>query len=382
MTDIEQFRIDIPQSELDDLADRLARTRWPSALPGAEWSRGVPVAYLKDLAEYWRDGYDWRAWEKQLNEFPQYTTEIDGQRVHFLHVRSPEPDAIPLIMTHSWPNSIAEFLHVLGPLTDPRAHGLDPSRAFHVVAPSLPGFGFSSFPEPADERPWDIARVARTWAELMSRLGYERYGAHGNDAGALVTPCLAVHASEHVIGSHITSGLGVPMGDPADFEGLTERDQADLAGLMERFAGGSGYAPYLTNRPQTLSFGFLDSPVAQLAYLVERFKEFDGWPEGVAPAEPIDRDLVLTNATLYWLTGTGGTSLWPYYEGAAAMPIDQTVVPTGVSHGGPSALRKVASRKNDVVRWADHESPSHMVAMAVPDDVVTELRKFFGNLAK
>ncbi len=382
MTEIKQFRIDIPQADLDDLNDRLARTRWPKALPGAEWSRGVPVGYLKNLAEYWRDGYDWRALEKRLNEFPQYTTEIDGQRIHFLHVRSPEPDAIPLIMTHSWPNSVAEFVNVIGPLTDPRAHGLDPSRAFHVVAPSLPGFGFSTFPEPADERPWDIARVARTWAELMSRLGYERYGAHGNDAGALVTPQLAVHAPEHVIGAHITAGLGIPMGDPADFEGLTEQEQADIGELAAKFAGSSQYGPYLANRPQTLSFGFADSPVAQLGYLLERIKEFDGWPSGGEPAEPIDRDLLLTNAMLYWLTGTGGSSSWTYYEGAAGMPIDQTVVPTGVSHGGSSALRKIASRKNDIVRWGERESPSHMVAMAVPDELVAEIGAFFAELGK
>ncbi|WP_279581982.1 epoxide hydrolase family protein [Fodinicola feengrottensis] len=280
--EIRSFRIEIAQARIDDLRQRLARTRWPAALPGARWSAGVPVDYLRELADYWRDAYDWREWEAKLNEFPQFTTEIDGQRVHFLHVRSQEPDALPLILTHSWPNTVAEFLDIIGPLTNPRAHGLDPAQAYHVVAPSLPGFAFSPFPAPADQRPWSIARVAQTWAELMSRLGYQRYGAHGNDAGALVTPQLAVIDAEHVVGSHITAGLGVPTGDPAEFAGLTAEETASLAEMAKHFTGGSGYGPYLTNRPQTLSYGFTDSPVAQLAFLVERFKEFDGWPTGGA----------------------------------------------------------------------------------------------------
>jgi pimeloyl-ACP methyl ester carboxylesterase len=376
---IESFRITIPQADLDDLKDRLTRTRWPRQLPGGGWRRGVPVGYLRELAAYWADGFDWRAQEAKLNAFPQFTTDIDGQRVHFLHVRSPEPGALPLIVTHSWPNTVAEFLNVIGPLTDPRAHGLDPATAFHVVAPSLPGFGFSPFPEPADERPWSVVRVARTWAELMGRLGYERYGAHGNDAGALVTPQLAAIDGDHVIGSHITAGLGIPTGDPAELDGATGAELAELADLTQRFAGGSGYGPYLAKRPQTLSFGFADSPVAQLAYLVERFKEFDGWPDEEA-AEPIDRDLLLTNASLYWLTATGGSSSWPYYEGAAGMPINQTAVPSGVSHGGSPLLRRIAERGNRVVHWAGEHGDSHMVAMNSPEPLVRSIRTFFGTL--
>ncbi|MFI7124331.1 epoxide hydrolase family protein [Nonomuraea sp. NPDC050153] len=373
MEEITAFRIDIPQEDLDDLRARLRRTRWARRLPGG-WNRGVPVAYLKELAEYWADGFDWRAQEARLNAFPQFTTDIDGQAIHFLHVRSPEPRALPLVITHSWPSSVAEFIDVIGPLTDPRAHGLDPDIAFHVVAPSLPGFAFSPFPEPADERPWSIERVARTWAELMRRLGYERYGAHGNDAGALVTPQLAALDGEHVVGSLITAGLGIPTGDPAQLEGLGEKETAELEELTSWMSGGSGYGPYLAARPQTLAHGFADSPVAQLAYLVERFKEFDGWGSG---AEPIDRDLVLTNAALYWLTDTGGSSSWTYYEGAAGLPINQSAVPTGVTHGGPALLRRIAERDNDIVYWGDAQSPSHMVAMAVPDSLVAGIRAFF-----
>lgn len=368
VTDVQPYRIHIPQAELDDLRDRLARTRWPSRLPGAEWSRGVPVSYLKELVKYWADGFDWRAQEAKLNAFPQFTTVIDGQSVHFFHVRSADPGALPLIITHSWPGSVVEFTELLGPL----------SESFHVVAPSLPGFGFSPFPEPADERPWSIERVARTWAELMSRLGYERYGAHGNDAGALVSPQLAVVAPEKVVGVHITGGIGLP-GGPDDLEGLSEEEHAEVAWVAEMLggAGGSGYAPYLAARPQTLAYGWADSPVAQLAYLVERFKEFDGWPEGEAPREPVDRDLILANASLYWLTGTGGSSSWTYYEGAAGLPIDQEAVPTGVSHGGPEAFRKIAERKNTIVHWENHEHPSHMVAMAAPGPLAADIRIFF-----
>lgn len=377
MSEIKPFRIDIPQTDLDDLRNRLRRTRWARQLPGGGWRRGVPVEYLRELAGYWADGFDWRAQEAKLNAFAQFTTEIDGQNIHFLHVRSPEPHAVPLIMTHSWPNSVAEFLNVIGPLTDPRAHGLDPSVAFHVVAPSLPGFGFSQFGESAQE--WSIVRVARVWNELMGRLGYERYCAHGNDAGALVTPQLAALYPDRVVGAHITAGLGVPTGEPGELDGASEEELAVLGEMAKLFAGGSGYGGYLANRPQTLAYGFADSPVAQLAYLVERFKEFDGWPDDKA-AEPIDRDLLLTNASLYWLTETGGSSSWTYYEGAAGMPIDQTVVPTGVSHGGFPVMRRIAAAKNTIVHWAGHDSPSHMVAMSVPASLVDSLRVFFGSL--
>jgi hypothetical protein len=194
-TEISPFRIDIPQSALDDLHDRLARTLWPDELPGVGWSYGIPVSYVQRLAEYWRSGYDWRKHEAALNEYPQFTTEIDGQNIHFLHVRSPEPDALPLVLTHGWPGSIVEFMKIIGPLTDPRSHGGDPADAFHVVAPSIPGFGFSG---PTREAGWDLSRVARAWAELMSRLGYERYGAQGGDSGSVISPELGRVAPDRV----------------------------------------------------------------------------------------------------------------------------------------------------------------------------------------
>ncbi|MCV4231001.1 epoxide hydrolase N-terminal domain-containing protein [Virgibacillus sp. LDC1] len=379
---IRPFNMNIPQRNIDELRARLAQTRWPSQLPGGGWNRGIPVAYLKELAEYWQNEYDWREYEQQLNAFPQFITDIEGQQIHFLHVRSPEPNALPLIMTHSWPNSIVEFINMIGPLSNPRAYGGDPSMAFHIVAPSLPGFAFSTFPEPADERPWSIKRVVRVWAELMRRLGYETYGAHGNDAGALVSPELAILDAEHTIGVHITGGLGIPMGDPNELDGLSEEEMAEFTRLAELFAGGSGYAPYLSNRPQTLSYGLLDSPVAGLAYLVERFKEFDGWPNNSEelPQEPIHKDLLLTNATLYWFTQTAASSSWTYYEGAAGMPANQMKVPTGVSHGGGSVFRRIAEAKNNIVHWSNRESGSHMVAMADPDSLIEDIRVFFSKL--
>jgi epoxide hydrolase len=378
--EIHPFRIDVPQIDLDDLTDRLARTRWPRQLPGG-WRRGVPAASLRELAGYWRTGYDWRAHEARLNEFPQFLTEIDGQQIHFLHVRSREPHALPLVITHSWPNSIAEFLQLIGPLTDPRAHGGDPDHAFHVVAPSLPGFAFSTFPEPADERPWTAERVARTWAELMARLGYERYGAHGNDAGAVVSPQLALVDAEHLVGVHMAGGVGIPTGDPRELEGLSDSERAGLDRLADLFAGGSGYGSYLAKRPQTLAYGWLDSPVAQLAYLVERLAEFDGWPTGSDPLLPhLDRDQLLTTASLYWFTGTGGSSSWTYYDGAAGMPIDQAVVPTGVSHGGPDAFRRIAERDNDIRHWSGLDAASHMVAMVDAARLAADVGGFFGTL--
>src|SRR5918995_589271 len=229
-SEIRPFTIDIPQADLDDLTDRLARTRWAADLPDVGWSRGVPVSYLKGLTEYWRDGYDWRVYERKLNKYPQFTTEIDGQNIHFLHVRSPEPDALPLILTHGWPGSIVEFVDIIGPLTDPRAHGGDPADAFHVVAPSLPGYGFSV---PVQQTGWDMPRTTRAWAELMRRLGYERYGAHGGDIGAGITGMLASIEPEHVVGARVNSNstsfilLGAEI--PIDTSGLTdvERDHVE-----------------------------------------------------------------------------------------------------------------------------------------------------------
>src|SRR5579859_5625127 len=241
-TEIRPFCVSIPQPDLDDLQARLARTRWADELPPAPatgeprnspvppgWEYGVPVEYVQRLVARWRDGYDWRAWEARINAQPQFTTEIDGQNIHFLHVRSPEPAATPLVLTHGWPNSCVEYLDLIGPLSDPRSHGGDPADAFHLVIPDLPGFAFSG---PTREPGWDVVRTAAAWVELMRRLGYERFGAHGNDAGALVSPEVGRLAPERVIGVHVTQLFSFPSGDPAELAGLTPEEMGQLQFLQ------------------------------------------------------------------------------------------------------------------------------------------------------
>ncbi|WP_433243558.1 epoxide hydrolase family protein [Actinomadura nitritigenes] len=374
MAKINPFRIDIPQADLDDLHDRLARTRWPDELPGVGWSYGVPTAYARELAEYWCTGYDWRRHEAALNEHPQFTTEIDGQNIHFLHVRSPEPDALPLILTHGWPGSVAEFMTVIGPLTDPRAHGGDPADAFHLVAPSLPGFGFSG---PTREAGWNLRRVARAWAELMRRLGYDRYGAQGGDTGSLVSPELGRVAPENVVGVHVNGSLGFPTFAPGETEGLTEAERARLAVYTDQDR--SGYAMIQSTRPQTLAFGLHDSPAGQMAWIVEKFKEWTD-PAHDLPDQAVDRDQMLTDVTLYWFTGTAGSSARLYKEGATdwGQPVGKSDVPTGVAvFPGDAGIRRVAEREHNVIHWSEFDRGGHFAAMEAPDLLVDDVRAFF-----
>src|SRR6202051_1809087 len=274
-TIVRPFRIKIPQADLDDLRDRLVRTRWPEEIPGVGWSRGVPLGYLKELADYWLTRYDWRKHEVMLNELPQFITEIDGTPVHFLTVRSPESGALPLILTHGWPGSIVEFQRVIGPLTDPRTHGGDAADAFHLVIPSLPGFGFSG---PTHEMGWSSDRTAKAWAELMSRLGYERYGAQGGDLGAFVSPELGRIAPDRVVGVHVNAATFgfIPLGpvDPSDLATFTEAEKARLERLNKFMSDGNAYFQIQATRPQTVAYGLTDSPVGQLAWIVEKFKEW------------------------------------------------------------------------------------------------------------
>ena len=370
------FRIDIPQADLDDLRERLARTRWPSELPSAGWEAGVPLDYLKDLAAYWRTGYDWRAHEAQLNEFPQFTTVIDDQDVHFVHVRSPQPGALPLIITHGWPGSIVEFMNIIGPLTDPASHGGDPADAFHVVAPSLPGFGFS---RPLAGPGWDTRRVARAWAELMHRLGYDRYGAQGGDTGSVVSPELGRIDPEHVIGVHVNNLGTFPSGDPAELTGLTGADQERLALLDKWGRDMSGYAIVQSTRPQTISYALTDSPAGQLAWIVEKFKEWTD-PRASLPEDAISRDLILTDVSVYWLTGTAGSAARIYYEGARTWGQSQprSAVPTAVAvFPGDTTIRPLAERDHNVVHWAEFSRGGHFAAMEAPDLLVSDVREFF-----
>jgi epoxide hydrolase len=376
---ISPFQVDIPESDLLDLRDRLARTRWPTELPGAGWDRGVPVDYLRGLAHYWREDYDWRKHEAQLNQHPQFTTTIDGQNVHFLHVRSPEPAALPLIITHGWPGSIVEFLDIIGPLTDPAAHGGDPADAFHVVAPSIPGFGFSG---PTHEAGWDTARVARAWAELMGRLGYERYGAQGGDTGAIVSPQLARIDPDHLVGVHVNSLVTFPSGQAGELDDLTDEDQKRMK-LMQRWQNElSGYAILQSTRPQTLAYALTDSPVGQLAWIVEKFKDWTD-PAAELPEDAVDRDRLLTDVSLYWLTATAGSSANIYYEGAKnwGQTSEPSAVPTGVAvFPVDVTIRPIAEREHNIVRWSEFNRGGHFAAMEVPDLLINDIRTFFRTL--
>jgi pimeloyl-ACP methyl ester carboxylesterase len=382
--EIRPFRIDIPQAQLDDLHTRLDLTRWPDELPGVGWEYGASLPYLRELADHWRGAYDWRKHEAALNEIPQFVTEIDGAQVHFLHVRSPEPDAVPLILTHGWPGSIVEFLGLIGPLSDPRAHGGDPADAFHLVIPAIPGFGFSG---PTKDRGWNVGRTARAWAELMRRLGYERYGAQGGDLGALISPALARIAPESVVGVHVNAAsVGfIPLGPVSEEEraGLTERELRSLASIAEFTTDGFGYNALQSTRPQTLSYALTDSPVGQLAWIMEKFQ---AWTHSSAalPEDAIDRDTLLTNVMLYWLTGTAGSAARMYYENSHVgdwFPVTNSGVPTAVANFGEDvAIRRWAERANTLARWTEFDRGGHFAALEVPELLAGDVREFFGSL--
>src|SRR5919197_3125278 len=305
--EVTPFRIQIPEAELRDLRERLERTRWPERETVDDWSQGVPLAYLRDLCRYWAERYDWRATERRLNALPQFRTEIDGLGIHFLHVRSPHPEALPLILTHGWPGSIVEFLKVIGPLTDPTAHGGAAVDAFHLVCPSLPGYGFSDKPAAPG---WGLERIAGAWARLMARLGYQRYGASGGDWGTSISASLSQQDPGHVAGIHLVPPLAPP--DPATFDDLTERERAAIASLEHSAEWDSGYSQEHATRPQTIGYALVDSPVALCAWIVEKFwawTDHDGHVEHV-----LGRDELLDNLMLYWLPGTGASAARLYWE--------------------------------------------------------------------
>ncbi|MFD3381084.1 MULTISPECIES: epoxide hydrolase family protein [unclassified Streptomyces] len=382
--EIRPFRIDIPQAQLDDLHTRLDLTRWPDELPGVGWEYGASLPYLRELTDHWRGAYDWRKHEAALNEIPQFVTEIDGAQVHFLHVRSPEPDAVPLILTHGWPGSIVEFLGLIGPLSDPRAHGGDPADAFHLVIPAIPGFGFSG---PTKDRGWNVGRTARAWAELMRRLGYERYGAQGGDLGALISPALGRVAPGSVIGVHVNAAsVGfIPLGPVAEEvqAELTDRERRSLAAIGRFTSDGFGYNVLQSTRPQTLSYALTDSPVGQLAWIMEKFKE---WTHSSAelPEDAVDRDTLLTNVMLYWLTGTAGSAARMYYENGHSgdwFPVTRSEVPTAVANFGEDvAIRRWTEETNTVVRWTEFDRGGHFAALEVPELLTGDIREFFGSL--
>lgn len=385
-------RIEVGQDELDDLRRRLAQARWPEAETVDDWSQGVPLSYLRDLCAHWADGYDWRATEARLNAWPQLRATVgEDDRgtggpgrldVHVLHARSPHPDALPLVLTHGWPGSIIEFLDLLGPLTDPPAHGGDAADAFHVVCPSPPGYGFSDKPS----RPgWGVERIADAWAELMAGLGYDRYGAAGTDWGTTISSLLARRHAAHVGGILVVPPLAAP--DPATLGRLTAAERAALADLDERSRDGSAYSEVHATRPQTIGYGLVDSPVALCAWVAEKLVAWtDGGPDGRTPA--LSPDQVLDDVMLYWLPGTGASSARLYWESIRLVSgwftdttTDTIDVPTGCSifpAEVPRPSRRWAERRfTDIRHWHELDRGGHFPALEQPDLFVAELRDFF-----
>ena len=380
-TEITPFRIEVPQADLDDLAARLANTRWPDQPVDAGWRLGAPVDYVRELAEYWRLGFDWRAQEARINGFPQFTTTIDGTNIHFLHVISPEPDAKPVLLTHGWPGSVVEFLDVIGPLTDPKAYGGDPEDALTVVVPSIPGYGFSG---PTPETGWGPARIAKAFAELMTRLGYEQFGAHGGDWGAIISRELAVQFPERLIGAHVTMLASAVARSEADLEGLSgdelAKGERSLAKGRAFQYTGTGYAMIQSTKPQTLAYGLHDSPVGQLAWIAEKFRSFSN-----TDTDLIDRDDLLADVSIYWFTQTANSSARLYADLGAAWgaPPPHNSVPTGVAVfpddiGLP--LRSLAERTDKIVHWTEFERGGHFPGLEQPDALIGDIREFFRRL--
>ncbi|WP_026208520.1 epoxide hydrolase family protein [Catelliglobosispora koreensis] len=375
------FRIEIPQTDLDDLQARLERVRWPTEQPGG-WTYGPTQQLVRELVDHWLLKYNWRAHEARLNEYPQFTSTIDGTTVHFLHVRSPEPEAQPLLLIHGWPGSFAEYLDVIGPLTDPRRYGGDPALAFDLVIPSIPGFAFSG---PTPDTGWHSGRIAGAFAELMKRLGYERYGVAGNDAGAIIAPEVGRVAPEQVIGVHVTQVFSFPSGDPAEFAGLEAEDYRRL-GEMERFANEhSAFNKIQSTRPNALAYGLTDSPVGQLAWNLDLLRGFGEQAPEVQAS--LSFDWILTNVMIYWVTGTAGSSARIYYEDTHRGQEDRppTTVPMGVAvfAGDFQSIRKFAERDHhNLVHWSEFDRGGHFAGTDAPDLLLDDIRQFFATERK
>jgi len=374
-SDVTPFRIEISESAVADLQDRLRRTRWPEAETVDDWSQGTPLRYLQGLCRYWLEEYDWRAAELRLNRLPQFTTTIDGLRIHFVHVRSPHPKAVPLLMMHGWPGSITEFHKVIEPLADPVTIGGDPADAFHIVCPSLPGFGYSGKPT----RPgWGAERIADAWEELMSRLGYQHYGAQGGDWGARLAMTLGRTRPERVIGIHLNM---VPFPPPASTHDLTDSERAALDRLARHRADGSGYAVVQATRPQSIGYGLTDAPAAVAAWITEKFQAWsdcDGDPGTI-----FTREELLDNIMMYWMPGTGASAARLYWESFASVAADTrpVAVPAGCSVF-PADIY-VPSRRlaqpwfADLRYWNELSTGGHFAALEQPATFVNEVQAAF-----
>lgn len=375
---ITPFKYAAPQGALDDLKQRLATARWPEDETAADWSQGAPLAKLRTLMAYWRTGYDWRRCEAQLNGFAQFRTLIDGLNIHFLHVRSRHANALPLLITHGWPGSVIEFFKIIEPLTNPTAHGGRAEDAFHVVAPSLPGFAFSDKPA---ERGWNADRIARAWAELMRRLGYARYVGQGGDWGAVVTTRLAQQRPQGLAGIHLNMPLVIPHPIPAT--GLSPGEQRAVERLQRFQTDGFGYFHLQATRPQTIGYALADSPVGQAAWIYEKFH---AWTDNNGdPESALARDEMLDNITLYWLTNTAASSARMYLEnagmppngGVVSLPVGCSIFPREIV---PAPRRWAERVYPQLIHWNELERGGHFAAMEQPALFTSELRDCFRSL--
>lgn len=370
------FHLNVSDDTLNDLRDRLSRTRWPERETVSGWEQGVPLDRAQALVAYWQDGYDWRRCEAALNAIGQFTTEIDGLKLHFLHRRSPNPDALPIVITHGWPGSVVEFMKVIGPLTDPVAHGGTAEDSFHVVCPSLPGYGFSERPKQG----WPVPRIAQAWITLMKRLGYYRFVAQGGDWGSAVTTAIGASGDASVAGIHLNMLVVRPT--PEDLADATKQEKASLESLQRYMQDGNGYSQQQATRPQTLGYGLVDSPVGQAMWIYEKFREWsdcNGEPENA-----LGRDEMLDDIMLYWLTGTGASSARLYWESFKTFGSEKVVVPTGYSMFPKEifrASRRWAERQYpNIIHWNELDRGGHFAAFEQPQLFVEEVRAAFRTL--
>jgi len=368
---ITPFTVDIPQSELDALRDRIRNTRWPEKEAVDDWSQGIPLAYTRELADYWAEQYDWRRWEAKLNSWDQFITEIDGIDIHFLHVKSPHENAIPMVITHGWPGSIVEFHKVIEPLTNPE----DASDAFHLVIPTIPGYGFSGKPTSAGT---SAENVGKMWGKLMARLGYDRYVAQGGDWGALITQCMGITETEHCAAIHTNMPLAPP--DEEGMQDMTDYEVKALEGMAHYEQWDSGYSKQQATRPQTLGYGLADSPVGQMAWIVEKFWSWMDCGEGADqhPENVLSKDELLDNVMMYWLTNSAASSGRLYWESFGSPNLDPIAMPVGASVFPKEIFRTsqrwAEKRFSNIIYWNTLDQGGHFAAFEQPEVFVGELR--------
>lgn len=377
---IKPFTVSIENGQIEDLKNRLTNTRWPESFEVDDWSRGVPKKYLKRVAKYWEDKYDWKKYEDEINSYSQFIAEIEGQNIHFIHVKSDEANATPLLVNHGYPGSIIETLPLIDRLVNPTKYGGKAEEAFHVVAPSLPGFGFSN---PVTNKGWDIAKTASAYAKLMKELGYDKYGVQGSDIGAGICQQISLSDTEHVIGAHTSNDptslalTGMLSMVPVDM--LPETEKAQVEKWKAYAEDGKGYLQLQSTRPETIGFGLSDSPVLQLAWVIEKFHEWTN-PAKELPEDAVELDQILTNVSFYWFTNSGASAAQFLYEAAHAAP-NWGAVPTtpagSAIFNSESFIRMVLDPERKSIHWSEFKEGGHFPGLEVPELLSSDLRRFF-----